>query len=350
MTEHVAAYHAFVSYNSDDTDQVKTACASLQSRFPSLRLWLDCDDAEFGTTALSMLFQAIDRCKNMLVCVGPSGLGPFQVQEINYGLQKKYEPNGGFRVIPILLEGANCPRWLLGYSGVNLGDDPGRLLNLGSILLNGDLPWTVFESRQRLSPIRLPRLSGFLDTLQSWFESDELFCSFVVSIDLGGSSGNVIVQGPLPGVVEDIERQMSRNGLLLIGSMSLYSISTNEEVVLEVVGDAEDTLASAIVCRAAVGDMSSSQIGLAVESLLSREVDRSASSRLRRRRSPDLIRGIELVSYILLAVGALSVILWRPGDWWTLFVGVVCLTVSRWARRRYKRKVVSANWLAVEGR
>lgn len=72
-------YDVFISYNSQDREPVVELAHSLQAQ--GLSVWIDVEIISPGMDWISAIDKAIDSSASVLVCVGPSGIGPWQNHE-----------------------------------------------------------------------------------------------------------------------------------------------------------------------------------------------------------------------------------------------------------------------------
>ena len=100
-------YDAFLSYNSQDRAAVREVAGRLQNAglTPYLELWEVTPGREFQPA----LAEGLNQSKTCAVFLGPNGLGPWQKQELQVALDKRARDEA-FRVIPVLLPGAERPR------------------------------------------------------------------------------------------------------------------------------------------------------------------------------------------------------------------------------------------------
>lgn len=92
-------FDVFLSYNSEDRNEVRTVAQYLQSA--GLLPWFDQNELRPGQDWLTKLQDDITQVGSCAVIVGRSGVGPWQRQEVNGALQmfvKRQAP-----VIPVLL-------------------------------------------------------------------------------------------------------------------------------------------------------------------------------------------------------------------------------------------------------
>jgi len=92
-------FDVFVSYNSEDRNEVRTIATYLQSA--GLLPWFDQNELRPGQDWLTKLQEDIAQVKSCVVVIGRSGLGPWQKAEVNSAIQlfvKRQLP-----IVPVLL-------------------------------------------------------------------------------------------------------------------------------------------------------------------------------------------------------------------------------------------------------
>lgn len=96
-------YDAFLSYHRPDAGSV----AELESRLVAagVRCWHD-SHLPGGVEWQGRTEQAMQRSRNVVVCVGPAGLGGWQMLEVRAALSLYAESTRAQSVIPVLLPGA----------------------------------------------------------------------------------------------------------------------------------------------------------------------------------------------------------------------------------------------------
>jgi tetratricopeptide (TPR) repeat protein len=121
----VSTFDVFLSYNSVDKPEVKRLGEALKKR--GLTVWLDEWELQPGQPWMDALEDIIATCKSAAVCVGTSGIGPWQEPEMTALLRRfTNEKNSGnvVPVIPVLLpgapEGLKLPLFLEAYTWVDL--------------------------------------------------------------------------------------------------------------------------------------------------------------------------------------------------------------------------------------
>ena len=98
-------FDAFFAYNSADRNLSEEIADRLRSRY-GLRVWLDAWRLPAGESWRPTIIAAIGRCRSFAAMFGSSGWGKNQVQEVRQALQY-IEQSPGFRIVPVLLPGAD---------------------------------------------------------------------------------------------------------------------------------------------------------------------------------------------------------------------------------------------------
>ena len=132
--EQFGEYDIFLSYNSKDRDAVLRIGEMLKG--VGIRPWIDVWDLIPGKPWQAQLEVAIDKVRSAAVCVGPSGIGPWQDQEMAAFIRKFIKRQSP--VMPVLLPGLEAvpdlPTFLEGFMWVDLRDlndeNPRPLANL----------------------------------------------------------------------------------------------------------------------------------------------------------------------------------------------------------------------------
>ena len=102
-----ARYDAFLSYNSQDRPAVEELAGRL--RAAGLALYLEVWEFLPGHEFQPGLAEALIDSKTCIAFLGPSGLGPWQKEEIQVAIDRRVR-DPDFHVIPVLLPGAERPR------------------------------------------------------------------------------------------------------------------------------------------------------------------------------------------------------------------------------------------------
>lgn len=132
--EQFGEYDVFLSYNSHDRAAVLGVAEMLKR--VGIRPWLDVWDLIPGQPWQRQLEQAIGKVKSAAVCVGTSGMGPWQNQEMAAFIRKFVARQAP--VMPVVLPGLektpDLPTFLEGFMWVDLHDltdeNPRPLANL----------------------------------------------------------------------------------------------------------------------------------------------------------------------------------------------------------------------------
>ena len=99
-------YDVFLSHNS--SDQATVEILALRLKEAGVEPWLDKWHLIPGDPWQEAIEQALDECCTCAVFLGPSGLGPWEHEEMRTALNMRVREQS-FRVIPILLPGALMP-------------------------------------------------------------------------------------------------------------------------------------------------------------------------------------------------------------------------------------------------
>ncbi|MGH8554215.1 MAG: TIR domain-containing protein [Gammaproteobacteria bacterium] len=108
MTQEITPFDVFLSHNSKDKPAVETLARWLEDE-ARLKPWLDKWNLVPGEPWQEALEEALDRSRTCAVFIGPSALGPWHNEELRSALDQRVRERG-FRVIPVLLPGANMPQ------------------------------------------------------------------------------------------------------------------------------------------------------------------------------------------------------------------------------------------------
>jgi hypothetical protein len=100
-------YDAFLSYNSQDRRAVQDLAERLGRE--GLDLYLEVSELPPGELFQKALAEGLHASKSCVVFLGPNGLGPWQKEELQVAIDKRVRDEA-FRVIPVLLPGAERPR------------------------------------------------------------------------------------------------------------------------------------------------------------------------------------------------------------------------------------------------
>lgn len=110
-------YDVFLSYHWRDHDAAERLAHALDTR--GLRVFFDRWYLRLGLPWPQALEQALERCQAVAVCVGPEGMGPWQMREHFLALDRQVREGKrgkSFPVIPVLLPDADLP---LGFLKLN---------------------------------------------------------------------------------------------------------------------------------------------------------------------------------------------------------------------------------------
>jgi hypothetical protein len=98
-------YDVFLSHHSADKPAVEEIARRLIKA--GLRPWLDTWNLIPGDPWQEAIETALRNCAACAVFIGPSGTGPWQNEEMRVAIDRRVgESRGAFRVIPVLLPGA----------------------------------------------------------------------------------------------------------------------------------------------------------------------------------------------------------------------------------------------------
>lgn len=100
-------YDVFLSHNGEDKEAVEELARRLEDE-AQLKPWLDKWNLVPGRPWQEALEEALDASRACAVFLGPSGIGPWQNEEVRAALQERVG-GGDFRVIPVLLPDADAP-------------------------------------------------------------------------------------------------------------------------------------------------------------------------------------------------------------------------------------------------
>jgi tetratricopeptide (TPR) repeat protein len=100
-------YDVFLSHNGHDKESVEELAGRLEDE-AQLKPWLDKWNLVPGEPWQEALELALDSSRTCAVFLGPSGIGPWQNEEMRAALQERVSQRD-FRVIPVLLPGALAP-------------------------------------------------------------------------------------------------------------------------------------------------------------------------------------------------------------------------------------------------
>jgi diguanylate cyclase (GGDEF)-like protein/PAS domain S-box-containing protein len=96
-------FHVFLSHNSADKPAVEALAVRLRKE--GIEPWLDKWNLIPGEAWQPAIEKALDDCATCAVFIGPSGMGPWQNEEMRAAIDRRVSQKKGFRVIPVLLPG-----------------------------------------------------------------------------------------------------------------------------------------------------------------------------------------------------------------------------------------------------
>jgi len=96
-------YHTFLSYSREDNKTVEALALRLKEE--GINPWLDKWNLIPGEPWQRAIEEALETCDTCTVCISPSGIGPWQNEEMRAAIDRRNN-RGDFRVIPVLLPGA----------------------------------------------------------------------------------------------------------------------------------------------------------------------------------------------------------------------------------------------------
>jgi len=102
------SFEVFLSYNHADEPAIRAIEQHLREN--GIAAWLAKHDLLGGDPRMEEIEQALRGCKTCAVFMGPSGLGPWQNQEMRAALNRAVRKQDTCRVIPVLLPGAHPER------------------------------------------------------------------------------------------------------------------------------------------------------------------------------------------------------------------------------------------------
>jgi PhnB protein len=101
-----SVFDVFLSYNRSDKYTVKNLAHALSQN--GLKPWLDDWNLIPGAPWQPEIEKVLKKCRSVAVLIGPSGLSPWQSEEMRAAINRRVqETNGLFRLIPVLLPGAS---------------------------------------------------------------------------------------------------------------------------------------------------------------------------------------------------------------------------------------------------
>jgi formylglycine-generating enzyme required for sulfatase activity len=145
---------AFLSHNSADKPAVEELQRRLFKCAPPIECWLDKDDLRSSDTWFSQIEGVIASCEAAMIFYGPNGFGKVHRREAELLIDRAMREAETFRVIPVLLPGAQLSdvsgfaklyNWVDFRSGLDAPAPFGRLV----AFLRGEAPRTV-EAADRI--------------------------------------------------------------------------------------------------------------------------------------------------------------------------------------------------------
>lgn len=101
-------YHTFLSHNNEDKPAIEQVAHRLRQK--GIEPWLDKWNLIPGTPWQPAIEDALTVCDTCAVFIGPSGIGPWQNEEMRAAINRRVsQTKGRFRVIPVLLPGVQRP-------------------------------------------------------------------------------------------------------------------------------------------------------------------------------------------------------------------------------------------------
>ena len=119
------AYQVFLSHSSADKDFVRQVAARLKQ--DGVRYWFDEERLQPGEPWQKAIEEALPACESCAVFLNAAGRGPWHEAEMRAALSEQFEDDRGFRVIPVLLPGADAshvPLFLRQLTWVAFQDEP----------------------------------------------------------------------------------------------------------------------------------------------------------------------------------------------------------------------------------
>ena len=229
----------FLSYNSADKPVVEKLAHRLIKE--GIEPWLDKWNLIPGEPWQEAIEEALYRCTTCVVFWGPSGVGPWQNEEMRAAIDRRaHEGQGNFRVIPVLLPGAErgersrMPTFLVattwvefhrtledeaaihrlvcGIRGIEPGPDPGQEVYEGQCPFRG---LQVFDVQHTSLFFGREALTGWLlnELRPSSLVKDNRFLSIVGPSGSGKSS---LARAGLIAALQEDEIEGSADWLIVI--------------------------------------------------------------------------------------------------------------------------------------
>lgn len=225
-------YDAFLSHNSADKSGIEKI-ARLEN--VGLTPFLDKWHLVPGTPWQEALEEALDKSATCVVFLGPNGLGPWENEEMRSALNDRVN-DSSFRVIPVLLPGANpkepklLPRFLrrLIWVDFRTGLDSSEALELLIAGIRGTTPThreaistlTVSQLERGVihalppAPVFIGRQSE-IKAIQTFWEKKDESCNILALVGLGGAGKTALVANFLSSV---LARELSAPGDMFVWS------------------------------------------------------------------------------------------------------------------------------------
>jgi hypothetical protein len=122
--EQLGEFDVFIAHAGTDKDFAQELATQLKKR--SLRPWIDLWEIAPGDSFLDKIGEALPKIKAVAILVGPSGIGPWQHEEVKIAIQNFVTKKA--KVIPILLgkmeRPLELPVWLGQFSRVQMESGP----------------------------------------------------------------------------------------------------------------------------------------------------------------------------------------------------------------------------------
>jgi Novel STAND NTPase 1/TIR domain len=208
-------FDVFLSYSRSDASIADRLVQVLRSR--RLKVFFDRDYLVPGQEWPALLENHLSACRAVAICVGPTGLGPWQKREQYVALDRQSRDNR-FPVIPVLLPGAKDPplgflrleTWVDLKAGVEDPPAVSRLEKAIHGIAPGDNEATAqADPRASLSPYR--GLEPFREEDEPFFVGRETFTKALIDkigqrslVAVLGASGagksSVVLAGLVPAL------------------------------------------------------------------------------------------------------------------------------------------------------
>ena len=239
-------YDVFVSYNSNDQAFVTSLAKWLQDQ--RVNVFLDRWHLVPGQPWPEHLRTVLSSCAAVAVCIGPEEMGPWQLREMYFALERQNrEP--GFPVIPLLLPNANPPLDFLSQNmwvdfRVGLDDQMALSVLLAAIrreTLDPALQQRMQESVDSVCPYR--GLHFFREQDAAFFFGrdkavDDLqdklrHCTFVALVGASGVGKSSVVRAGLLPKLRQETRDPWEIVTIVPGNRPLYNLAAGLMPLLE---------------------------------------------------------------------------------------------------------------------